>query len=93
MTMEVTIPGIVLYITFAFLMMAMVLTLYRLLKGPGFNDQIAAMDLLASIIIGIILVYGMQINNKMYFDISIIISLVSFIGTIAISTFIKQKNG
>jgi|ThiBio_inoc_biof_1041523.scaffolds.fasta_scaffold04508_3 multicomponent Na+:H+ antiporter subunit F len=92
MTMDITIPGIVLYIAFAFLMLAMVLTLYRLLKGPGFNDQIAAMDLLSSIIIGIILVYGMQIDNKMYFDISIIIALVSFIGTVAISTFIKKKN-
>jgi multicomponent Na+:H+ antiporter subunit F len=91
--METVIPGIILYIAFIFLMLAMLFTLYRLLKGPTFNDQIAAMDLLASVIIGIILVYGMLINNRMYFDIAIIISLVSFIGTIAISTYIKQKNG
>lgn len=91
--MEATIPGIILYIAFVFLMLAMLLTLYRLLKGPGFNDQMAAMDLLSSIIIGIILVYGMQTGNRMYFDISITISLVSFIGTVAISTFIKKKNG
>lgn len=91
--METFIPDIILYIAFVFLMLAMLFTLYRLLKGPTFNDQIAAMDLLASIIIGIILVYGMLINNRMYFDITIIIALVSFIGTIAISTYIKQKNG
>jgi len=91
--METSIPEIILFIALGFLMLAMVFTLYRLLKGPTFNDQIAAMDLLASIIIGIILVYGMLINNRMYFDIAIIIALVSFIGTIAISTFIKKKNG
>lgn len=91
--METIIPDIILYIAFVFLMLAMLFTLYRLLKGPTFNDQIAAMDLLASIIIGIILVFGMLINNRMYFDITIIIALVSFIGTIAISTYIKQKNG
>jgi len=91
--METSIPEIILFIALGFLMLAMVFTLYRLLKGPTFNDQIAAMDLLASIIIGVILVYGMLINNRMYFDIAIIIALVSFIGTIAISTFIKKKNG
>jgi multicomponent Na+:H+ antiporter subunit F len=91
--METVIPEIILYIAFFFLMLAMVFTLYRLLKGPTFNDLIAAMDLLSSTIIGIILLYGMLINNMMYFDIAIIIALVSFIGTIAISTYIKQKNG
>jgi len=91
--METIIPDVILYIAFFFLMLAMVFTLYRLLKGPTFNDQIAAMDLLASNIIGIILLYGMLIDNKMYFDIAIIIALVSFIGTIAISTYIKEKNG
>ncbi len=91
--METELPGIILIIALIMLMFAMVFTLYRVLKGPTINDQIAAMDLLASTIIGIILVYGMLIDNRMYFDITIIIALVSFIGTIAISTFIKNKNG
>lgn len=90
--MDTVIPEIILYIAISFLMLAMLFTLYRLLKGPTFNDLIAAMDLLSSTIIGIILIYGMLINNIMYFDISIIIALVSFIGTIAISTYIKQIN-
>jgi len=91
--MIATIPETVLYIAFAFLMLAMVITLVRLLKGPSINDQIAAMDLIASIIIGLVLVYSVLINNAMYFDITVILSLVSFIGTIAISTYLSQKNG
>jgi multicomponent Na+:H+ antiporter subunit F len=42
---------------------------------------------------GVILVYSVLINNAMYFDVPLIISLISFIGTIAISTYLKQKNG
>ena len=86
------VPDIVLYIAFAFLMTAMIITLARLLKGPSVNDRIAAMDLIASIIMGVILVYSVLINNAIYFDIPVIISLISFIGTIAISTYLKQKN-
>ncbi len=91
--MAETIPDIVLYIAFAFLITAMIITLIRLLKGPSVNDRIAAMDLIASIIMGVILVYAVLINNAMYFDIPLIISLISFIGTIAVSTYLKQKNG
>jgi len=91
--MSETVPDIVLSIAFAFLMIAMIITLIRLFKGPSVNDRIAAMDLIASIIMGIILVYLVLINNAMYFDVPVIISLISFIGTIAVSTYLKQKNG
>ena len=91
--MTETVPDIVLYIAFAFLMSAMIITLVRLLKGPSVNDRIAAMDLIASVIMGVILVYSVLINNAMYFDVTLIISLISFIGTIAVSTYLKQKNG
>jgi len=91
--MNALIPEYILYIAFAFLMLAMIITLIRLLKGPSINDQIAAMDLISSIIIGLILVYSVLISNAMYFDIPVILALVSFIGTIAVSTYISQKNG
>lgn len=91
--MEETVPDIVMYIAFTFLMTAMIITLIRLFKGPSVNDRIAAMDLIASIIMGVILVYSVLINNAMYFDVPVIISLISFIGTIAVSTYLKQKNG
>jgi multicomponent Na+:H+ antiporter subunit F len=90
--MTETVPDIVLYIAFVFLMTAMIITLFRLLKGPTVNDRIAAMDLISSIIVGVILVYAVLIQNAIYFDVPLVISLISFIGTIAISTYLKQKN-
>jgi multicomponent Na+:H+ antiporter subunit F len=91
--MTETIPDFVLYTSFAFLMMAMIITLFRLLKGPSINDRIAAMDLISSVFMGVILVYAVLIQNAIYFDVPLIISLISFIGTIAVSTYLKQKNG
>lgn len=91
--MTETIPDFVLYTSFAFLMMAMIITLFRLLKGPSINDRIAAMDLISSVFMGVILVYAVLIQNAIYFDVPLIISLISFIGTIAVSTYLKKKNG
>jgi multicomponent Na+:H+ antiporter subunit F len=36
-------------------------------------------------------VYAVLVKNAIYFDAAIIISLISFIGTIAISTYLKQR--
>ena len=91
--MENTVSIPVLFISFSFLLAAMILAFVRLLKGPSVNDRIAAMDLIASVIMGFILVYSVLINNAVYFDIPVIISLISFIGTVAVSTYLKQKNG
>ncbi|WP_083634490.1 monovalent cation/H+ antiporter complex subunit F [Saccharicrinis aurantiacus] len=79
-------------IGFVFLLAALLLAFIRLIKGPTMHDRIVAMDFMASITMGFVLIYSIAINKGMYVDIAIIISLISFIGTVAISTFLKHKN-
>jgi multicomponent Na+:H+ antiporter subunit F len=79
------------YAAFAFLLIALVLTFLRLVRGPSVNDRIAAMDLTASIVMGFVLVYSVLVKKEIYFDIAIVISLISFIGTVAISTYLRLK--
>jgi len=79
------------YAGFAMLLIAFLLVFIRLTKGPDVSNRIAAMDLVASIVMAFILLYSLLIKNAMYFDIVIVISLISFIGTIGISTYLKQK--
>ncbi|MGQ1788148.1 MULTISPECIES: monovalent cation/H+ antiporter complex subunit F [unclassified Saccharicrinis] len=79
-------------IGFVCMLLALLLAFIRLVKGPSMYDRIAAMDLMASITMGFIFIYSIVINQSMYVDIAIIISLVSFIGTVAISTFLKLIN-
>lgn len=91
--MENTISGNVLLIAFLLLLAAMIVAIVRLLKGPSVNDRIAAMELISSIIMVFIFVYSVMINKSVYLDVPVIISLISFIGTVAISTYLKHKNG
>lgn len=91
--MESTIPDIVLLIAFSLLLASFVLAFARLLRGPSINDRIAAMDLIASVVMGFVLVYSVMINKSIYFDIPVIISLISFIGTVAVSTYLKHRYG
>jgi multicomponent Na+:H+ antiporter subunit F len=81
----------VIYIAFGLLLAALAVTLYRLIMGPTTGDRIIALDLVGFITMGFVLVYSVLINKAIYFDIPVIISMVSFIGTIAISTYLKEK--
>ena len=90
--MEGSLSNSVITIVFLFLLLALFFSFIRLIKGPSVNDRIAAMDVIASILLSFIVVYSIFINNALYFDIPVIISLISFIGTVAVSTYLKQKN-
>jgi len=91
--MEDSVSNVVLVIAFSMLLAALVLAFARLLKGPSINDRIAAMDLIATVVMGFVLVYSVMINKAIYFDIPVIISLISFIGTVAVSTYLKHRYG
>jgi multicomponent Na+:H+ antiporter subunit F len=83
--------NIVSYIALGFLLIAFAVTLYRLIMGPTTGDRIVALDLISFIAMGFVLIYSVLINNAVYFDIPVIISMVSFIGTIAVSTYLREK--
>ena len=89
--MESTLLNITLLLIFGMLLLAFVLAFVRMLKGPDMSDRIVAMDLIASVTMAFILSYSVLVNKNIYFDIVIVISLISFIGTVAVSTYLKQK--
>lgn len=89
--MELSSYNLVLIVSFTMLLVAFALAFVRIVKGPTSRDRIVALDLIASVTMGFILIYSVAINKAMYFDIVIVISLISFIGTVAISTYLKQK--
>ncbi len=89
--MGVQIPHTVIIISMALLMAALIIGFIRLAKGPGVADRVVAFDLITLTVVGFILLYSVYDKNAIYFDIPIVIALVAFIGTVAISTYLNQK--
>lgn len=82
-----------LHIAMGFLFLSFIFSLFRLLKGPSLQDRVVALDLIASVVAGIILVYMIWAGEKRYLDIVIVLSLIVFMGTVAIARFLnKNKN-
>jgi multisubunit Na+/H+ antiporter MnhF subunit len=79
-------------IALGILIISLILTLIRLLKGPGLQDRIISLDLIASVTAGLILLFMFISEEVRYIDIVIVLSLIVFLGTVAIAEFlIKDK--
>ena len=89
--MHTGVEHILLILAFVSLLIAMILALISLFKGPESSDRLIALDLIASIVVGYTLLFSILLKNAYYFDVAIVITLVSFIGTIATSIYLKQK--
>ncbi len=72
-------------------MLALALTLTRLIKGPRLESRVVAFDLLTIIGIGLIASYAVVTDRSVFLDIAVVLALVSFLGTIAFAFYLERQ--
>ncbi|WDF69466.1 monovalent cation/H+ antiporter complex subunit F [Sphingobacterium oryzagri] len=81
------------YVILPVLAISVMLVFIRLFKGPSVVDRVIALDLIITTGIGIITVYSIRTNQKVFLDVAIILALIAFLGTVAFAYYIeKQKD-
>lgn len=73
------------------IILACVLCLYRIWRGPTGADRIVAIDILGIMIIGLCAILTISTGRSWYIDIGIAWALQSFIGTLALSKYLEGK--
>jgi multicomponent Na+:H+ antiporter subunit F len=76
---------------FTMLGVAALCAFVRLLIGPSLADRIVALDLIASISVGIIILYDIASDQPVFLDAATVVALISFVGTVALSRYIERK--
>jgi multicomponent Na+:H+ antiporter subunit F len=74
------------------LVLAAVLSLYRILVGPTASDRIVATDILGILIVGFCAVVAIATGRSWYIDIGIAWALQSFIGALALSKYLERRS-
>ena len=77
-------------ITLGMLILALVLALIRLIRGPSLPDRVVALDLMGTLTVGIIAVYDILSNRTVFIDVAIVMALTIFIGTLAFARYIEK---
>lgn len=82
--------GIALWISLTFIVMAMAMNVYRLAVGPDIPDRLLALDTMYVNAIALIVIVGLWLNTKTYFEAAILIAMLGFISTMAICRYLLR---
>lgn len=85
------VQDLALFVVLPVLVIAVLLALYRLAIGPRMPDRVIALDLLSTFGIGILTVYAIATDQRVYIDVATAVALISFLGTIAFAYYLEKR--
>ncbi len=71
---------------------AMLLTLWRLLRGPTVPDRILALDTLSVTAIAELMLFGLYLDSAIYFEAALIIAMLGFGSTVVLSKYVLRRD-
>jgi len=75
---------------FAALSLAVLLNLWRLLRGPTVMDRVLAVDTMVINTIALIILFGIQQRTTVFFETALLFAMFGFISTVAYCRFVLR---
>lgn len=72
--------------------LALLLTLFRLLRGPAVTDRILALDTLYVNTIALLVLLGMRQGTAIHFEAAVLIAMLGFVGTVALCKYVIRRD-
>ncbi|MDX1588075.1 MAG: monovalent cation/H+ antiporter complex subunit F [Oleiphilaceae bacterium] len=72
------------------LALALLMASIRLARGPSLLDRVVALELMASIVVGVIGVHTIQTATLSFLDVAIVVALIAFLAAVGFARFIEQ---
>ncbi len=71
---------------------ALVLNAWRLLLGPSIADRVLALDTLYINALALLVLLGVHQLSALYFEVALLIGMLGFVGTVAVSKFVLRRD-
>jgi len=78
------------HIAAALLGAALLLAVGRLLRGPTLPDRVVALDLISTLVVGIICMCALVFDQPVYLRDALVLAVVSFLGTVAFAYYVAR---
>ena len=69
---------------------AIVLCLFRLIKGPTAADRAVSLDTVTTVTTALLVILGFIFKRYIYLDVSLVYAVLMFIGSVAIARFLEK---
>lgn len=70
--------------------LAMLFTVYRLLRGPRAQDRVLALDTLYVDALILMITIGIRTGSTLYFEAALVIGMLGFVATVALAKFLMR---
>jgi multicomponent K+:H+ antiporter subunit F len=70
--------------------LAMLLCIWRLLRGPTLPDRVLALDTLYINVVAFVVLLGIRQGTGLYFEAALLIALLGFVGTVALGRYMQR---
>jgi multicomponent K+:H+ antiporter subunit F len=74
----------------ALVALAMVFTVYRLLRGPRAQDRVLALDTMYVNALILAVTVGIRTGSTLYFEAALVIGMLGFVATVALAKFLLR---
>ncbi len=78
------------YLAAALTCVALMLALYRFMKGPSVADRVVAFDVLTIIAVTAIVQIAYAEGRGIYLDVALVYALLSFLGVIVVARYLER---
>jgi len=85
-----TLQSLALFVALPILVLAVLLAVVRLVRGPSVPDRVVALDLIATLVMGIMAIYAIATDAAVLLDLVVVLALVSFMGTVAFARYVER---
>lgn len=75
------------------LAIALALTAYRMVKGPGNADRFVALDMLTAVVVAMAALTALATGRAAFLDIALGVALINFASTCAYAAFLERSRG
>ena len=79
------------FVIIILLILLLTLSLIRILMGPSLWDRLLGLNMVASQLLALIVLYSSYKKMSMYLDLAIVYALLGFVGIIFLSIYVQRK--
>jgi multicomponent Na+:H+ antiporter subunit F len=77
---------------FALLLVALLFSGARLVLGPSMADRVVALEVIASILIGLLATYAVHYQVPQALDVAVVLALTGFLAAIGVSRYLVRRS-
>ena len=70
--------------------LALLLCVWRLLRGPELSDRALALDTMYVNVVALVILFGLRMDSSIYFEVALLIALLGFASTVALGRYLSR---